>query len=466
MQYVGILTRFGIHERCGHAVRGVFHSWSVSSACLLAAWVLIIAPPVSACGIVWRELWQLKGPFEGVDKQGHALLIQKLGDIETSAGARLPFYAYFRSDSANRSPVAGYGWCVPLLESRIVQTFPDIFCMYQPDGFQRYFVRDKKEPSLLLSKRPWSAKITGSIITAQCACKDQGHAKFVFRQGRLIAMEVKEGSFDFSYEGNIAAEIKEGGRVVLATQINRKTRGVTGISLSNGKNILIEQGESPQIQVVKGKPSDAGRIASLGGLTLADGSVQTFAYKVDRGTNVVLRLSDREIVWDAAAKIIRKDGEWMYSVTPARNAWNNAAIGRVNTLGQKEFQHNDLEKGIETIERLDGFKSVTKRFTSGRLRNMLRERQYFMRGKPTEHTKFFHDDKGRCVRTLITYFDGRESQDFFSVFDDAKDPYVMQALVLNGKLVEGRYSPRGAELAEKYLKKEKAQDDEKQSHSN
>ncbi|MDD4017070.1 MAG: hypothetical protein PHV28_03910 [Kiritimatiellae bacterium] len=133
-------------------MKGFFHRWSVSTACLVAAWSLFIASPVSACGIVWHELWQIKGPFEGVDKQGHVLLIQKLGEIETSSGSKLPFYAYFKSDSANRSPIAGHGWCVPLLESKIVQVGANYFCMYQPDGFQRYFVRDKKELSTLISR--------------------------------------------------------------------------------------------------------------------------------------------------------------------------------------------------------------------------------------------------------------------------------------------------------------------------
>lgn len=35
----------------------------------------------------------------------------------------------------------------------------------------------------------------------------------------------------------------------------------------------------------------------------------------------------------------------------------------------------------------------------------------------------------------------------------------MVALVLNGRLVEGRYTPRGAELAAQYLTKQKDQDD-------
>lgn len=441
MRSFSIRMHSGYSERFGRDVRGVFDSWSVSTARLLAAWVLFIAPPVSACGIVWLELWQLKGPFEGVDKQGHALLIQKLGDIETSVGVKFPFYAYFKSDSASRSPVAGYGWCVPLLESRIVQTSSDLFCVYQPDGFQRYFVRDKTDPSLLRSKRPWSAKITGSVITAQCACRDKRHAKLVYRQGRLVAMEAKEGSFDFAYDGNVVAEIKEGGRVVLATQINRKTGDVAGLKLVKGRSILIEQGKRPQIQVVKGKPSVAGSIASLGGLTLADGSVQTFEYGV-QATNEVLRLPDREIVWDAVTKTIKKDGEWTYSVTLARAAWNNAAIGRMNAKGQKEFQHNDLEKGIETVENVDGVRRITTRFMSGKLRGRVRKEEEIRDGVRKTLRDYAYDEKGQLMRMKQG-----ESDMFFAYEKDGQ----MATIIKNGKVIRN-YTTNGLSLAQPYVK--------------
>jgi len=420
-------------------VRGAFRCCLLSAACLLAAGVLFFTPPVSACGIVWRELWQLKGPYEGVDKRGHALLIQKLGEIETSRGSKLPFYAYFKSDSANRSPVAGYGWCVPLLESKIVQVDANQFCMYQPDGFQRYFVRDKKELTSLLSKRPWTAKISGSVITAQCACKDEGHSKLVFRQGRLVAMEVKEGLFAFSYDGNRVKDIRENERVVLT---DRKNGDVTGLELAGGKSISFGFTKRPEIQIVKGRPLVAGNVMGLGRLTLADGSVQTFEYGADKGTNEFLRLPDREIVWDAVAKTVKKDGSWTYSVIPARTAWNNAAIGRVNAQGQKEFQHNDLEKGIETVENVDGVRRITKMFTSGKLRGRVRKEEEIRNGVRTTVCDYAYDEKGQLMRAK------KEKSDMYFVYETNGQ---MAAIINNGEVIRN-YTTNGLSLTQPNVK--------------
>jgi hypothetical protein len=119
----------------------------------------------------------------------------------------LPVYAYFKSDSANLSSVAGYGWCVPLFESRFEQTASDIFCMHQPDGFQRFFFRDKKDPLRLRANAAWSAKISGNVIAVQFSTGNKVKNKLIFRQGRLESMEDLGDVFTFSYEGRCVETI-------------------------------------------------------------------------------------------------------------------------------------------------------------------------------------------------------------------------------------------------------------------
>lgn len=417
------------------------------TACFLAAGILFVPRQLSAGGIVWHELWQLKGPFEGVDEKGHALVIEKLAEFEKRGrpGRPLAIYAYFRSDSANRSPMAGYGWNVPFFESRIVQTSETVFWVFQPDGFRRAFVRDKKDTSLLLSKRPWGGKIRGDVITVRCSCRNYGadhvHPELVFRRGQLVKMTIPDGEFTFLYDGNVVNRVQRNGQDFLRTVVDKKKGAVTGFEWSGGNRVSFELAQRPEVRVVKGKPVTCGNVLSLGRLMLTDGTERTFRYEV-RGTNEFLRLPEKEIGWSAASKLIVRDGGWQYSVMSAKTEGDTATIGRVNGKGQKAFWHDDRAKGVLTVEGGDGIRKIETRFTSGRLRGLLRKTEEVTDGKRVTTGEYFYNEKGQMFRFK------NAKDDMFFVYGANG---TQAALVNNGKLLSV-YTAEGEALAHTYLR--------------
>lgn len=73
------------------------------------------------------------------------------------------------------------------------------------------------------------------------------------------------------------------------------------------------------------------------------------------------------IAWLAEDKIILSDNDWKYSITPSGYDGGNAAIERVNDLGQKEAWHYDLAEGKETVLSADGITRLSQRFVTGPL---------------------------------------------------------------------------------------------------
>ena len=94
-----------------------------------------------ATSFPFGTLSSLAGPFEGIDRQGHVFLIVKLGDL----GA-VPLCAYWTSRRDVSSPLLGDGWCLPLLECRIVPSERSQVDFHQPDGFVRPLTRGRKDP--------------------------------------------------------------------------------------------------------------------------------------------------------------------------------------------------------------------------------------------------------------------------------------------------------------------------------
>ena len=81
----------------------------------------------------FAEMTAQAGPFKGVDRQGCVFLIVRLGEV-----GKLP-------REGVRSSLLGEGWCLPLLESRLVPLERSQVDFYQPDGFKRTLTRGRKD---------------------------------------------------------------------------------------------------------------------------------------------------------------------------------------------------------------------------------------------------------------------------------------------------------------------------------
>lgn len=367
--------------------------------CLLAALFVAVLPSASGCGLDWNLTVRYFGdakasPFEGVDNRGNVFLVQRIGNTETSKGTVIPVYAVFKSDSASRSPVAGYGWSVPILEATFIPIDENRYRLLQPNGLQRVFVREKGRANTLSAAGGWKAEIHRDMAVASCPC---GY-KLTYRKGRLSSMEVAEGKFDYAYDKARTSILESGVRPVLRLTLNPRTEQATGMTLSNGQNIGIEWGSRPRLEIADGRCTPKGAEPSLGRIVLPDQQVRTFEYGVTETLNPTLKAGDRQIVWNAVTKKMICDGDWTYDIKGGTDPRANAAIARVNLVNVGEFWHNDIAKGQETFQGTNGVTTITTYFTSGLLRSRARKVEQIRDGKQEILREYSYDEKGRLIR--------------------------------------------------------------------
>ena len=184
-------------------------------AIVLCLWTLLSAEGAS---LPFAGLDDLRGPYEGTGVSGEALHVQPLGD----AGG-WPICAYWSSARTERSPLLGFGWSVPALESRFVPLDERRWGFYQPDGYLRIFVRATPgDDSVLTGGSAWAAVCKGDAIRVTADPHDGGpKSEFHFRQGRLVRMSCEEGDFEIKYTGRSADRIVSRGKTLL--EVTRET---------------------------------------------------------------------------------------------------------------------------------------------------------------------------------------------------------------------------------------------------
>ena len=368
----------------------------------------------------------------------------ELSEVEFGNGGHLPFFAVFKSDSENRSPFAGYGWNIPLLDSRIVQIDENQYCVFQPDGFQRIFRRDRKNANILNSFGGWSAKIQGDTITAYCKYGD----KLVFRKGHIVSMELDCGKFAYVYEKGRLLKIMKGNETVLKIENESQAGAVSGFALSNGQNVKIEKGQRPKLRAGKDKNMLDGMEESLGKIIRKDGTTWAFKYGTNEKLNPTLKIQtpvefslDREIVWDGVTRNVIRDGEWTYDIKPGAKPGANAAITRININRQKEYWYRDKYKGEEISEGVDGVRKITSWFTSGKLYGKIRKVVEVKDGVKKILSEYSYNEKGLLIRQ-------REGpQETFYVYEEDGR---LAAMVRNGVTIRN-YTENGTLLAAKYV---------------
>lgn len=377
---------------------------NVLSACSLAFWMGLLTIVVTGEALSRGFDWRLPlSHFDGVNEQGYVLFCEKIGVLDVGENLQIPIHIMFKSEWMANSPYLGRGWMLPLLESHIEQTSERSYRLRQPDGWYRDFVCSKSSESVLNGTRGWKAEIRGDTITAWSPCG----WKLIFTKNKLTAIVTpKNIRLDLVIRNGQADEVLANGFSVLRVERDAMTGRVKGLSLRGGKKIEIEQQLRPRVQQIDEKNVVKGEDYSLSKVTQADGTVKTYEYGVNDQMCPTLKTGNRLIVWDPGSQLIVKDGEWTYDIKPnEENPWTNAAIGRTNANGEKEFWHYDEGKGQEIIQ-AHGYKTISSWFVSGAaLRGKIRkiEIESVDSGKSIEVYKFAYNERGRILR--VTRYD-------------------------------------------------------------
>ena len=402
----------------------------------LAACCLGVAlASAQACGVQWKKP---TNHFDGVNEFGNVDYFDEIGRIDLGEGIEFPLIIGFRSDWQRKSPYLGQGWIVALLDSHFVQREANAFTMISPDGYTFSFGREPKNPSILSGNRGWKGEIKGNTITVHATCG----WSLEFQNGLLTKMSTPKNQvveIRRDREG-VAQDVVSGATRLL--KVERDFQGnVVGLTLGNdGEAIKLEQVERPIVQTIAGQNVVGGKAQSIGLIEEVDGTKKEYRYGVTEKLEPTIEVvsadgNTRKISWNPETKRILSDGDWKYEIEPSAVVGHNAAIGRTNDRGGKEFWHYDLLKSEEYFKNLNGHTTVKKWFNSGKLAGKLRSIETKNDSVTLYSKKFGYDDKARLIR--IT--ENGESTEF--IYDNYSNIVEQR---LNGQAVMQRtYDAQG-----------------------
>ncbi len=347
--------------------------------------------------------WEVpKDHIDGVNSSGLVSYWDKIGDLDLGGGLSFPLVIGFESNREWSSPELGYGWVLPIFDSRLVQTAENSFELIAADGYTIQFGRDPKKPTLI-SGADWQGVISsGDTIKLWKSCGWQ----MTFTQGRLSSIGTPKGKTLLINRDatGVAREATYDGKVIV--RVEKSFNGVvTGLQVGE-KHLAIDQVERPRIQSIEGKNLVTGKSMSLGKVSSDGIAIKSYEYGVTDKLEPKLTATDqgkppREITWDASSKIIKTDRDYTYSIIPPELPGFNASISRKNKAGQEEMWFKDIARGVKTVQKLDGVKKVTTWFTSGLAEGKIRRIEQTIDGKAVVLTRNAYDENGKFLRKFV-----------------------------------------------------------------
>ena len=365
---------------------------------LTALLYLVPLSMVHACG----DLSLPTTHFEGVSEKGEVSHCEQLGTLDLG-DIKVLVTLGFQTYLPYSSPELGAGWILPLLDASIVQKDENNFDMVQPDGWKATFWRDASNPSILHGSNLGLAEINGDIITVNSTCGSGW--KMIFDHGKIISL--CKGNHTLTIirdpQGR-ATDLRDGPTRVLALEQDQGTGLAKSITMGD-KKYEFSYDAKPRVARVNGVNLVGGVDQSLHKITFADGKSETFDFAVTEKLLPNLKITDaqgkeRMIVWGTDGKILQ-DGEWVYTIKPQEDPEARfASIERKNAEGKSEFWNKDEAKGEEVTQGIDGTKNIKTWFTSGTLKNLVRESR-FERNDLKILTKYSYNDKRKPIRTAV-----------------------------------------------------------------
>ena len=353
---------------------------------------LLVPSPAAGESLPFSGLDDLRGPYEGTGAFGEALHVQPLG----TAG-NWPICAVWSSGRTARSPLLGFGWSVPALESRFVPLDVNRWAFYQPDGYVRIFVRAGQGDDNVLTGGPaWTAVLKDDLIRVTADPHDGGpKSEFSFRQGRLVSMSCEEGSFNIKYSGRVADGITSRGQSVLEVVRETSPEKRTVFRFNGGRSQTVAVCRPATVFGPQGESAAA--ISSqencLASLQTPTGTV-TFAYGGENG-EAFFEAGGTRWTWNPRTRKILSCGDWFYTIGETKGEEDAEeevpTFDRRRADGCRESFSQNRKTGLFTQEFTNGTSRAYKVFTSGPLA--------YRRVRWTKET----GDDGSSVRTDYTY---------------------------------------------------------------
>ena len=324
--------------------------------------------------------------FKNLNTYGNVVYMHQVLEIPTGPDRSINLHVRFNSGSGHRSPYLGYGWKLPFLESSFIQLKDHLYLANMPDGSQRLFVRDKKNPNTLWGRNGWRGDIRNKEVTIKSETRDV----LIYRNGQLIRMKNAYDNLFFYYDENKVKRITNNGYEIMSVQTSDQRTILSG---KNGLRVILERGKRPVS--VNGRLYTG--VSCLSKIIFSPEFVVPFKYSYDNNDNITLSIKDQEFSWNAKSGLATQIGKWKYQIQPANSKNNNAEITRVNENGRKEYWHRDDSSGKEITEFYGVRREITT-FISGKLKGKKRKIEEIRNEEKINFFEFTYDEKGREIR--------------------------------------------------------------------
>lgn len=353
---------------------------------------------VTACGIPWEP------PlchFNGVDDSGKVLYTNSLGDVDVGDGISIPLTIMFKSSWHKDSPVLGYGWMMPLLESNFAQIDENHFQMRQPGGWFRNFVRLKDNPNIL-DGGSWKAEIKGDTIVAAADCGDT----IVFKNGLINALHVSGKKLTFGYRDGVPSKITLADRTILEVLASGNSPDEIVVRLADLSEIKLKLKMRPVIQQLNGKNLVTAQRPSLSEIERSDGTKISFEFGIDKEARPFMTAPlGFSILWDPATELALSDANYQYLFQFNKKDQETTILRNSKDGGVKEFWKHSKRTGDKTWLDADSVQTELKQFSHGALIGLPRSlKTTNLVSGDSEILKYSYDENGLILRKTIENF--------------------------------------------------------------
>jgi hypothetical protein len=266
----------------------------------------------AACSLDWS---MPQHHFDNVHDDGWVSYWEHVFSINLHSGGSLPVFLNFRSDRDALSPYVGYGWMIPLLESRFIQTSENGFEMIQPDGWIRPFGRRNSRENILTGVGGWKAEVKGDLLIAAAECG----WRMTFRNGRLVSFigpSIPEVTYIF--EHNKVAEIRQAGYCLLKIVYDSQSNLISKLETPSS-TLSLDYALKPRFG------SSAHYLGVDRSLSLiSEAGLKRFVFEYGPSPsekdspyiNVkAFRGQDYTFTWNRETKFVEQAGPYLYSIT-------------------------------------------------------------------------------------------------------------------------------------------------------
>ena len=319
------------------------------------------------CGLDWALP---QAHFPGVEEHGYLSYWEKIGEIDLGDKTVLPVHIGFDSHREVDSSVLGKGWFIALLESHVEPVDENAMHVIMPDGWTFLFLRNGNSETWR-GNSGWMGETNGSVFTISAPCG----WKIKYDRGKIQEIDGdKIGTLTYCYNGGVPTEIDHEGSAVLQVERDPGSGMATALVIGE-KRIELSLAQRPRVVNILGRNLINGFDLGLSSLQWPDGMKESFTFGTDLALSPTLTINQpeqlpRTLVWDAATRQIKSDGQWVYTLQPKGD---HLRFTRVSPQKQTECYEADEATGMTLEKSADGGEIDTYRFVSGPLAGSVRK---------------------------------------------------------------------------------------------